>query len=99
MVISVTWITPGRRGTIRTIAVTAVLLLLGACAVAEKTGEEITIEHAANQFIAAELKADDYCNSLGRRAEHVMTGPRRSSLLFIQASVSVFKCVVPKPVK
>ena len=79
--------------------VTAVLLLLGACAVAEKTGEEITIEHAVNQFVAAELKADDYCNSLGRQAEHEMTGPRRSSLLFIQTSVSVFKCVVPKPVK
>lgn len=75
------------------------VLSLGACAVAEKTGEEITIEHAANQFVAAELKADDYCNSLGRQAEHVMTGPRRSSLLFIQTSVSVFKCVVPKPVK
>lgn len=82
----------------KTIAIAA-LALLGACTVVEKTGEEITIEHAANQFLIAEAKAEDYCQTLGRKAEHVMTGPRQASLLFFQSSASVFRCVVPKPAK
>ncbi|PIW29194.1 MAG: hypothetical protein COW30_05425 [Rhodospirillales bacterium CG15_BIG_FIL_POST_REV_8_21_14_020_66_15] len=73
----------------------ATLALLGACAVVEQTGEEISVEHAANQFLVAEMKADDYCQTLGRRAQHVMTSPRQSSLLFFQSSVSTFRCVVP----
>lgn len=83
----------------RSIATISTLLVLAGCAVTEKTGEEITIEHAANQFFVAELKADDYCQTMGRRAEHVMTGPRQASLLFLQSSVSVFRCVVPAPEK
>ncbi|MEQ9557779.1 MAG: hypothetical protein RIG67_18575 [Rhodospirillales bacterium] len=82
----------------KTIAI-AVFALLGACTVVEKTGEEITIEHAANQFLVAEVKADDYCQTLGRKAQHVMTGPRQSSMLFVQSSVSVFRCVLPAPAK
>ena len=40
----------------KTIAIAA-LGLLGACTVVEKTGEDITIEHAANQFIVAFVRA------------------------------------------
>lgn len=82
----------------KTIAI-VVLALLGACTVVEKTGEEITIEHAANQFFVAEVKAENYCQTLGRHAQHVMTSPRQSSLLFVQSSVSVFRCVLPAPAK
>lgn len=83
----------------RNLIAVAAVVVLGACAVQEKKGEEITIEHAANQFFAAELKAQEYCEGRGRQAEHVMTGPRTPSVLFIQSSRSVFRCVVPKPVK
>jgi hypothetical protein len=82
------------------IAVAAVSLSLGACAVkAEKAGEEITIEHAANQFFVAEMKAEDYCQTSGRHAVHVQTSPRQASLLLFESSVSVFRCVLPAAAK
>lgn len=92
-------IAPERERTMRKTIAIAVFALLGACTVVEKTGEEITIEHAANQFFVAEVKAENYCQTLGRHAQHVMTSPRQSSLLFVQSSVSVFRCVLPAPEK
>ena len=74
----------------------AVSLSLSACATVEATGDEIVIEHAANQFLAAQLKAEDYCGEQGRVALHVMTGPRKSSFLALQTSESVFRCVPEK---
>jgi hypothetical protein len=74
----------------------AIALSLGACTTVEATGEEIVIEHAANQFLAAKLKAEEYCGEQGRVAQHVMTGPRKSSFLALQTSESVFRCVLEK---
>lgn len=82
----------------KTVAV-ALLVGLSACAVVEEKGDEISIEHAANQFLAAKLQAEEYCGKRSRVAEHIMTGPRQSSLLALQTSVSVFRCVLPPPVK
>tara|TARA_Y100000813_G_C23977615_1_gene264912 strand:+ start:169 stop:426 length:258 start_codon:yes stop_codon:yes gene_type:complete len=77
----------------RKIVAVALLVGLSACATVEEKGDEISIEHAANQFLAAKLKAEDYCSTRGGKAEHIMTGPRQSSLLALQTSVSVFRCV------
>ena len=74
----------------------AIAVSVGACATVEATGDEIVIEHAANQFLAAKLKAEEHCSEQGRVAQHVMTGPRKSSFLALQASESVFRCVPEK---
>lgn len=76
-----------------------IMPLIAACTTVEPTGEEIAIEHPSNQFAIAEIKADDHCAETGRRAHHVQTSLSQQSVLFFQSSVSVFRCVSPKPVK
>jgi len=84
---------------IRLVLPLALIPLMVACTATDFTGPEITIEHPSNQFIIAEVKADDYCAEKGRRAQHVQTQISQQSVLFFQSSISVFRCVVPGTAK
>jgi len=76
------------------IALGASILLTGGCSV---TGgaNEVAVEHSAEQFLVAEMAAEEHCAKYGKSAKHVQTSPQTPSVLLLRSRTSIFECVEP----
>ena len=71
---------------------------LSACAPVFRAPDVLSIEHPANQFIIAEVRAQNYCSERNADARHIQSSPIQAGFLFLRTRLSTFECVPRKPV-